>query len=102
MGEHKLTSGKNVSIKELTVDTIDTIKDMQKIVYEDGKPVTVDGIYKSRTAWIRAGLGRLDNHVFNGEGVPDDIIKTLSETEKDELASLVQKEQELTEKKPIS
>ena len=36
----------------------------------------------------------------NGEGVPDDILKSLSEDDKDELALIVQKAQELTKKKP--
>tara|TARA_Y100000361_G_C10987578_1_gene252372 strand:- start:156 stop:464 length:309 start_codon:yes stop_codon:yes gene_type:complete len=102
MEKYTLKTGKEVSIKELPIDTIDNIKDMQNIVFENGKPVSVQGTHKTRTAWIRAGLGKLGNVAFNGEGVPDDIIKRLSEDEKDELAFLVQKAQELTEKKPIS
>lgn len=100
MEEYKLNSGKKVGIKDLSVDTIDTIKDMQNIVFKDGKPVTIEGTYKTRTAWIRAGLGKLDGNVYNGEGVPDDILKSLSEDDKDELALIVQKAQELTKKKP--
>ena len=100
MEEYKLKSGKKIGVKDLSVDTIDTIKDMQNIVFKDGKPVTIEGTYKTRTAWIRAGLGKLDGNVYNGEGVPDDILKSLSEDDKDELAIMVQKAQELTKKKP--
>ena len=100
MEEYKLKSGKKIGVKDLSVDTIDTIKDMQNIVFKDGKPVTIEGTYKTRTAWIRAGLGKLDGNVYNGEGVPDDILKSLSEDDKDELALIVQKAQELTKKKP--
>jgi hypothetical protein len=101
MTEKTLDSGIAVKIKMLGEDQIATLKDIMEFVqYPDGSS-TVKNVNKHRLAWIRAGvIGLKDWHVENGEHVPDELLKTLTEIEKDELFTLIQESQVLNPTTP--
>lgn len=100
MIEKKLSSGRKVMIREMTIDDIDECKDSIKILFDKkGLPSTVVGLNKQKTLWIRKGLGGGDFKTWKGSSkiVPDSVIKELKEKEKDELCSLIQEYQDLGE-----
>ena len=103
MIKKKLKSGRNVMIKEMAIDDIDDIKDMLNVTFKDGVPNTVTGLNKQKTAWIRKGLGGGDFKDWKAtHKVPDDVIKQLSDPERDELVIKIQEVQSLGEEKPSS
>jgi len=75
----KLKSGKEVVLKEISIDDMDNCNDLQHICQESDGGISIYGLNKSNTAWIRKGV----------EGSDDKFIKSLKETEKIELVSLV-------------
>ena len=83
----KLSTGKEVKLKEMSVDDIDYCNDMPQIRYEGTEIVAITNLAKARTAWIRKGV----------EGIDDNFIKSLSEEEKNELSLAVQEHQRLGE-----
>ena len=83
----KLSTGKEVKLKEMSVDDIDYCNDMPQIRYEGTEIVAITNLAKARTAWIRKGI----------EGADDKFIKLLSEDEKNELSLAVQEHQRLGE-----
>ena len=99
MFQKKLSSGKAVIIKEMTVDQIDECTDIPEIVFKDGNVSTIKKSSKARTQWIRYGLGGGDfkNYKEKNNVVVDDVIKQLNTTEKDELMILIQESQVLGE-----
>ena len=96
-----LSTGRNVKLKEMSVDEIDFCQDIAEIIYnEDGEVSTVKGVSKSRTAWIRRGLagGDFKNFSLDMKGhVGDPVIKELNEVEKNELMQLIQGYQNMGE-----
>ena len=86
----KLESGKEVSIKEMSVDDIDHCNDLPSFRYENDKVISISNLAKARTAWIRKGV----------DGADDAFIKSLSDEDKNELSLAVQEHQRLGEKKP--
>ena len=99
--EAKLASGRDIKLKEMSVDEVDFCQDIAQIVYnEDGEVSTVRGVSKSRTAWIRRGLagGDFKNFSLDMKGlVEDSAIKEMDETEKNELMQLIQGYQSMGE-----
>tara|TARA_R110000824_G_scaffold177119_1_gene356392 strand:+ start:2014 stop:2274 length:261 start_codon:yes stop_codon:yes gene_type:complete len=75
----KLKSGKEVVLKEISIDDMDSCNDLQHICQESDGGISIYGLNKSNTAWIRKGV----------EGSDDKFIKSLKETEKIELVGLV-------------
>ena len=97
----ELSSKKKVKIKEMSIDDIDYCQDLTVIVYgEDNNVEHIKNVSKSRTAWIRHGLfgGDFKNWSTNVKGQPaDSVLKELSETEKNELMTMIQEHQKLGE-----
>ena len=96
-----LASGRNIKLKEMSVDEVDFCQDIAQIVYnEDGEVSTVRGVSKSRTAWIRRGLagGDFKDFSLDMKGlVEDSAIKEMDEAEKNELMQLIQGYQSMGE-----
>ena len=101
MTEKKLTTGKKVLIKDLSEDKIADLKDIMEFVSYSNGSSTIKNVNKHRLAWIRAGVNGIgDWKAKNGELVDDQILKTLTEKEKDELFTLIQETQVLNPSKP--
>tara|TARA_X000001382_G_scaffold128339_1_gene117828 strand:- start:201 stop:455 length:255 start_codon:yes stop_codon:yes gene_type:complete len=83
----KLSTGKEVKLKEMSVDDIDYCNDMPQMRYEGNEVVAITNLAKARTAWIRKGV----------EGSDDKFIRALTENEKNELSLAVQEHQRLGE-----
>ena len=83
----KLKSGKEVELKEMSVDDIDYCNDLPQMRYEDNQVVAITNLAKARTAWIRKGVKNAD----------DKFIKSLTEDEKNELSLAIQEYQSLGE-----
>lgn len=83
----KLTSGKEVTIIEMSVDDIDFCSDVTNIVFDKEGNQILRNISAARTAWIRKGVKNAD----------DTFIKKLTEEEKNELSLKVRENQELGE-----
>ena len=83
----KLSTGKEVKLKEMSVDDIDYCNDVPQMRYEGTEVVAITNLAHARTALIRKGV----------EGVDDKFIKALSEDEKNELSLAVQEHQRLGE-----
>ena len=97
----KLSTGREVKIKDMSQDEIDCCQDTTVIVYKDDNSIDhIKNISKSRTTWIRNGLigGDFKNWSVNSKGQPaDSVLRELSEAEKNDLMSLVQEQQRLGE-----
>ena len=87
MSNHKLSTGKETKLKEMSVDDIDYCNDLPQMRYEGSEIVAITNLAKARTAWIRKGV----------EGSDDKFIKALTENEKNELSLAVQEHQRLGE-----
>ena len=86
----KLSTDKEVKIKEMSVDDIDFCNDIPEMKYDENQLVTIKNLAKARTAWIRKGV----------DGADDKFIKALTDDEKNELSLAVQEYQRLRELKP--
>ena len=101
MTEKKLSTGRKVLIKDLGEDTIVDRKDIMEFVSYPNGSSTIKNVNKHRLAWIREGTGGLgDWKAKNGEIIEDQLLKTLTEKEKDELFKFIQEAQVLNPKKP--
>ena len=101
MTEKKLSTGTKVLIKDLGEDKIADLKDIMEFVSYPNGSSTIKNVNKHRLAWIREGLNGLgDWKAKNGEIIEDQLLKTLTETEKDELFTLIQETQVLNPSKP--
>ena len=87
MSKHKLSTGKETKIKEMSVDDMDYCNDLPQMRYEGNEIVAITNLAKARTAWIRKGVEKAD----------DSFIKALTEDEKNELSLAVQEHQRLGE-----
>lgn len=83
----KLSTGKEVKLKEMSVDDIDYCNDVPQMRYEGNEVVGIGNLAKARTAWIRKGVEKSD----------DKFLKALTEDEKNELSLAVQEHQRLGE-----
>ena len=96
--EVKLSSGRKVLIKSMSIDDIDECKDAMQIVFGlNQQAQSVTGLNKARTLWIRKGLGGGDFETKwnKSKPVPDDVIKELTEAENVELVEKIQEKQKL-------
>ena len=97
----ELKTGRKIQLKEMSIDDVDFCSDIAEIVYNDaGEVLTVRGISKSRSAWLRRGIdgGDFKDFSLNGKGlVGDTVLKELNESEKNELMTLIQGYQSLGE-----
>ena len=99
MLEKKLKSGRKVLIKDMSLDAIDDCKDTLDIEFSNGKAKHIRHVNKARTKWIRGGLSGGDFKKWDPSDI-DSSIKQLSDTEKEELHSLIQEAQSLGEDIP--
>ena len=101
MTEKKLSSGTKIVIKDLGEDKIADLKDIMVFcTHPDGR-TSIQNVNKQRLAWMREGLSGLGEwKAKNGEMVADDILKSLTEEEKDEAYKLIQEAQVLNPNKP--
>ena len=83
----KLTSGKEVTLIEMSVDDIDFCNDVTNIVFDKQGNQILRNISAARAAWIRKGVKVAD----------DKFIKTLTEDDKNELSTQIRESQELGE-----
>lgn len=83
----KLSTDREVKIKEMSVDDIDFCNDVPEMKYDNDQLVTIKNLAKARTAWIRKGV----------DGADDNFIKALTDDEKNELSLAVQEYQRLGE-----
>ena len=106
MIKDKLSSGREIVIKEMSIDDIDECKDALEIQFADGNRRIVKGASKARTKWIRKGLQGGDFKTKDGKGkyegtknkvVPDYVIKQLADLELDECAMKIQEAQKMGE-----
>ena len=95
----KLSTGRAVELKEMSIDDIDYCTDITTIVMKNGEIETIGNISKSRTAWIRKGLvgGEFKQFKMNGKVVDDCVLKELTDDEKNELSNLIQEYQKVGE-----
>ena len=85
--EKTLSTKRKVKLKEMTIDDMDHCNDLQHICQESDGGISIYGLNKSNTAWIRKGV----------EGSDDKFIKSLNENEKIELVALVKEHNTLGE-----
>ena len=83
----KLSTDREVKIKEMSVDDIDFCNDVPEMKYDNDQLVTIKNLAKARTAWIRRGA----------DGADDKFIKALTDDEKNELSLAIQEYQRLGE-----
>ena len=83
----KLSTDREVKIKEMSVDDIDFCNDVPEMKYDNDQLVTIKNLANARTAWIRKGV----------DGADDNFIKALTDDEKNELSLAVQEYQRLGE-----
>ena len=95
--EKKLKSKRKVILKEMTIDDMDHCNDLQHICQESDGGISIYGLNKSNTAWIRKGLSGGSFKVAINGAVPDSVIRELNETEKIELVGLIKEYNQLGE-----
>ena len=95
----KLSTDRKVEIKEMGLDAVDKCTDITTINMQNGEITSVGNISKARTAWIRNGLSGGDFKDFKliNNMPTDDVLKQLTEDEKNELSSLIQEYQKVGE-----
>ena len=104
MIEKTLKSGTAVKIKELTLDKIAELEDIQYFEYDNSvsppKPIALRNQNKAHLAWLRAGVVECGGWIANGIAtVPDKVLKELTEADRTELVAVIQAAQTLDEKK---
>ena len=102
-GTIKLSTGRKVKLKDMTIDDVDQCSDSTVIHQDPAGGNYFTGLAKSRTAWLRRGIagGDFNNFKLNGSKIIDDsVIKQLSETEKNELVQKIQAHQNMGEEHP--
>ena len=102
MFEKTLKTKRKVKIRELTEDQIADLKDIPEIYFIGNTERTIRHANKAQLAWLRTGLsgGDFDDWIPNGTAPPDNVIKQLTETEREELVILIKECQILNPKKP--
>ena len=90
-----LETGRKIEVKEMSIDDVDFCNDLQRISQEKDGNISIYGINRSNTAWIRKGLGGGDFKTEINGSVPDSVIRELSEDEKIELVGYIKEYQNL-------
>ena len=101
--EVKLSSGRKVVFKDMSIDDMDFCNDITTIHQDIGGGTYFSGLAKARSAWLRRGIEGGDFKKFKTttDGlVADSTLKQLSEDEKNELIPLIQGYQNMGEEKP--
>jgi hypothetical protein len=84
----------------MSIDEMDFCSDQTIVIAaEDGSP-SVYGMSRARTAWLRRGIkgGDFKGFKLGSDGYPvDNVLKQLSEEEKNELNKEIQEYQKLGE-----
>ena len=93
--EKTLSTKRKVKLKEMTIDDMDHCNDLQHICQESDGGISIYGLNKSNTAWIRKGLAGGDFKAEMNGSVPDSVIRELSEDEKIELVGYIKEYQNL-------
>ena len=95
-----LSTKREVILKEMTIDDMDYCNDLQHICQESDGGISIYGLNKSNTAWIRKGLagGKFKTEI-NGS-VPDEVFKEMTLGEQEDLRNVIQECQYLGENKP--
>lgn len=83
----KLSSGKEVTLIDMSVDDIDFCNDVTQIVFDKDGNQIIKNMSAARTAWIRKGI----------KGADDKFIKSLTDSDKNELSLKIREFQELGE-----
>ena len=95
----ELSTKRKVELIEMSIDDIDTCTDIATY-HQSENGTYVKNLSKSRTAWLRRGIkgGDFEGFKKDSNGHPiDSVLKQLSETEKNELVSLIQGYQNMGE-----
>ena len=102
--DSKLNSGRNVKVRELSLDEIADLNDIANIIFTNGAMSGIRNLNTAKLAWLRAGLGGGDFEGWspNGQAPPDSVLKQLSEAERDELVEVIKNSQYITKKKNSS
>jgi len=96
----KLKSGIEITIKDMSIDEMDSCKDSLEVTFNEGVATGVKNVNRTRTRWLRAGLSHVDTwRAKNGEIPPDEALKMLSDEDKQEAAEAIQEAQVITKKK---
>ncbi len=101
--EAKLSSGRVVKIKDMTIDDMDFCNDVTTMHQDSGGGTYFSGLAKARTAWLRRGIegGDFNNFKLDNNGLVDDsVIKQMNDVEKNELTLLIQEHQNMGEENP--
>tara|TARA_Y100000593_G_scaffold92335_1_gene183614 strand:- start:26507 stop:26851 length:345 start_codon:yes stop_codon:yes gene_type:complete len=96
----KLSSGRMIKIKELSIDEMDACKDSARIVFDGTDLKSIVGVNKAKTNWIRKGVYGGDFKSWkggDGSVIPDSAMRELSQEESDECMTKVQEVQSLGE-----
>lgn len=95
----ELSTKKKVELKEMSIDEIDFCNDITILKQDESGNNYVFGISKARTAWLRRGISGGDFKSFKLEEglVSDKVLKQLSESEKNELVTIIQDYQNMGE-----
>ena len=101
--QKKLSTGRVIKLRDMSIDDMDFCNDITTIHQNDAGATHFSGLAKSRTAWLRRGIagGDFNNFKLDAKGqVDDSTLKQLSETEKNELISIIQGYQVVGEENP--
>ena len=96
----ELSTKKKVELREMSIDEMDYCNDVPVVNYKNSKVSHVQYLSKSRTAWLRRGIkgGDFKSFKVDSDGYPiDNVLKQLTEVEKNELVIKIQGYQELGE-----
>ena len=97
----ELASKKKVEIKEMSIDEIDYCTDVIQLKTDESGNQIIGNMAKSRTAWLRRGIkgGDFKNFKIDSKTgfVTDNVIKQLTDEEKNELIQEIQEYQKLGE-----
>ena len=100
--DKKLSTGRKVKIRQLSVDTCDELADIPEVIFFGDQQKTIKNINKAQTSWIREGLagGDFDGWTPNGKCPPDSVLRQIKEVERPELVALIKECQSLNPSKP--
>lgn len=97
-GKIKLSTGRMVELKEMSIDDIDSCNDTAHIRFDENDKTFITGLARTRTMWLRKGIkgGDFDNFEVDSKGmIADSVLRQLNDTEKNELSQRIQEFQSL-------
>lgn len=102
----ELSTKRKVELRELSIDDMDYCSDLTIVKLDkDGEVEHIANMSKARTAWLRRGIKGGDFKAFKLDAaglVVDNVLKQLSEVEKNELMNEIQDYQKMGEETPSS